>query len=263
MMHLLLASPWYTSGPFVVGSTIGGLSLSVAGIWISIYAAGPKRQLVYQVDSVSVDYRITKDDRIEVEFAGNAMGLATFPNFVKTVLKDLQDGNPKDVRLIRIRIANRGRHDIPSDAFDKNRPLRIDIGLPILDIVEEESSPNRVAHPRVGAEGTTVTMAPELIKKRQIITVVMVAEGGRPIITIDSPLVDTNVRQYSDASTGPQVWAFIAATSLTTTFAAFGVLRVVKMVTHSQVMAATAAVMISICIVVSSVWLLGRRRELR
>ena len=121
-------------------------------------------------------------------------------------------------RIVKIKVINRGRRDIPSRAFDQQRPLRLDVAVPVLGILDVRSMPAGYLTPRIEADGTAVNLGPDLIKIRQAITLRVLVDGAHPRLTTPEPsIIDTRIRQVSTRRPAHGVMAAftIAATGLT------------------------------------------------
>jgi hypothetical protein len=96
--------------------------------------------------------------------------------------------------ILEITLASRGRKDIPTSDFDENKPLQIDAGTVILDIVKIKSEPESTSAPKVIYEDNILSIGPSLIRKRQRIGITLLIDG-KPTLSHADSLIDVKVRQ--------------------------------------------------------------------
>jgi hypothetical protein len=134
----------------------------------------------------------------------------TAPEGVRGDLKLLHRGRVlADPRALTVELVSRGRKDIPSDAYNDGEPLKLNIGAPIVEILQVASEPATLPVPAVAADGTAVHIGPSLIGKRHTITITVLTDGGQPTLTCQSPLIDVQVRQQRSDETRPPVVAMV------------------------------------------------------
>lgn len=119
-----------------------------------------------------------------------------------------------DPRALTIELVSRGRRDIPSDAYNDRQPLQLDVGAPIVEVLQVTSQPAALPTPKVLADGTVVNIGPSMIGRRHAITIAVLTDGGQPSLTCQSPLIDVQVRQRSDESPKPGIILTIAVALL-------------------------------------------------
>jgi hypothetical protein len=98
-----------------------------------------------------------------------------------------------DPRFAQLRLVNRSRKDVPSDTFDQGMPLRFDLGVTILKVLQTTQVPNEPPLPKVGIDDQVVEIGPSLIRKRSQIDLVLIADGPITSLTCHNPLVDVKV----------------------------------------------------------------------
>jgi hypothetical protein len=96
-----------------------------------------------------------------------------------------------------VRLVSRSRADIPSSAFDQNRPIIIDTGV---SIVAPLPSDDQGSVPHVQYEGSMLKIGPDLIGKRQEILFTLLADGPTPALSCEAHLVNVTVRQQPSAA---------------------------------------------------------------
>lgn len=112
---------------------------------------------------------------------------------------------------MRIVLTCHGRRDIPSSCFDQDQPVTVDLGVPILDVLDSHSHPVGAQEPRAAASGTTLRIGPGRIRAGARITYHFLTNGacssllhqltvaasvlalGRQIVQVEQviPLVET------------------------------------------------------------------------
>jgi hypothetical protein len=183
---MLAAAPLYASGTFWSAViSIVGILVAIAGIYVSYVLAVAKRRITYEMP-VSAP-------------------LMSAPPGVRTDLRVLHgDKELADPHLLAIRLVSRGRRDIPSSSFDQDRPLLIDVGIPIIAVLETTFAPSEAPFPKVVAVGSELRIGPDLIRKRQAMDFLVLANGACARLSDQNPLIDVTVgRPFDDQSAGP------------------------------------------------------------
>lgn len=174
MTHVAAAG-WYASGMFwsaaaVVVAVIVGIVTAVS----SQVTAFPKRQLFYSMPMVA-------------PLSGHS---GAFSHDIELS----QDGAMlKNPHLVELELIGRGRLDIPSDRYDKRRPISFDIGTRIVEILRCVSLNSPLSPPKVSINSTAVRVGPSLIGKRQRIRVMLLTDGYPPGLKCESSLIDVKV----------------------------------------------------------------------
>jgi hypothetical protein len=95
---------------------------------------------------------------------------------------------------VEIAVLNQGRLDIPTTAFDARKPLRLDVGAPIIEVLATATVPTNRAVPAVHVDGTVLQIGPGLIPKRPTITLSILVDGPAPRLRCVEPeLIDVEV----------------------------------------------------------------------
>lgn len=149
---------WYASDPFwaAVGAMIG-LAGVAATVWV---ARTPRQRLSYGMP-VATRLLTTPSGMADLELHHRGT-LLTEPY------------------LVEVRLTSRGRRDIPSSAFDRDRPLVFDLGVRIVEVLQIVCDPPSAPTPPVTQDGSTLEVGPELIGRRQTITISVLTDGGCP-----------------------------------------------------------------------------------
>jgi hypothetical protein len=106
-----------------------------------------------------------------------------------------RDEEVNDPHLLEIELAYRGRVDLSSSSFDKGRPFRLDVGAPIIDLLDIVFHPAHAPLPSVEYEGTELKLGPDLVRKGQTMTFVVLADGPGGPLKCESPLANVKVKQ--------------------------------------------------------------------
>lgn len=102
----------------------------------------------------------------------------------------------RDPHVIQVGIFNQSRTGIPSEAFNGGRPLGLDVGAPIIEVLGPTSSPADLPIPRTGFDGSTLKIHPDLITQRQTILFHLLVEGpSRGLTCPKRELIGVDVRQ--------------------------------------------------------------------
>lgn len=167
----VLTTVWYTSGTFwsAVSAFIG-----IAGMIVAWRVAVPYRRLTFSMPVVA--QMIRAPDGLETGLEVRHPG-----------------GSVQDPYVVEVHPAASGQRDIPSTAFDRDAPLRLDVHVPIVNLLKIELTPETVSVPMLKVAGTVVEVPPCRIDRRQHLTITMVVDC-QPKLTCKSPLVDVDVR---------------------------------------------------------------------
>jgi len=202
-MHLPAASPFWISDTFL---GMAGIIVGMTGVWAAFRAANPRQELAFQVNA-SVPLLTGHIDRprdlVEVRVDGRIL---------------------RNAQLIELRLVNRGRRDIPTEAFDQKRPLCIDVGAPIVKILNAVHSPHGLRHPRLDVLDNVLTVGPDLFKRGQEITVSLLVDGQPRITVPEPPFIDIAVRKRPGDPTVLPPEFTIAVLTILALFGAIGMI---------------------------------------
>ena len=233
-----VAAAWYASGTFWAGAgAVAGVLGAMAVVWVTLTVGFPRRRLSYRMQAVAPLMVAPEGVRAELELRHRGKLLT-------------------DPRALTIELVSRGRKDIPNDAYNDCQPLRLDVGAPIVEILQITSDPATLATPKVAAAGTSVNIGPSLIGRRHTITITVLTDGGKPALTCWSPLIDVQVRLRSDepslAATRVAVAVAAAATAVVMGVTAAAVAGVGNGVWAVAVAAAVATAAVILVAVIQS-----------
>jgi hypothetical protein len=189
MSAMDVAAALYESGTFwTEAGVVGGLVVAAAGVWATLTVGFPRRRLYYRMQAVAPLMIAPQGMRSELELRHHGKLLA-------------------DPCALTIELASRGRKDIPNEAFNDHQPLRLDVGAPVVEILQITSEPAVLPTPKVAANSTSVNIGPSLIGRRHTITITVLTDGY-PALTCLSPLIDVQVRPGPKE---PSAWGRAAA----------------------------------------------------
>lgn len=94
--------------------------------------------------------------------------------------------------LVRVLVSNTGRYAIESARYDKDRAIMLDLGVPILAVLEARGTPPNFARAE-SVRGTRLLLGPELIQRAQTFAVDVIAEGLPSPVQAISFVTDTEV----------------------------------------------------------------------
>ena len=191
------AARWYTSGVFLGAASALAGGLTVLGALQVSRGLRARRLLTYRlIDSKPLAH--------------------PYPRSLNGHKPRHAAQTTSESAIVTITVANRSRRDIPSRAFDQQRPLRLDIDAEVLKIVDITSSPRGLTVPRLEADGTAVALGPSLIKTRQTITFSAVISSDKPRLTVPEPsIVDTRIRGLKERRPAQMpTWASVVASTV-------------------------------------------------
>lgn len=181
---MVVAKAFYGTELFwgAFGAIAGGLSLIAAIVVPLLLARTPRQRLVYRSSSTSLLPQLPrwKKDHVELRY---------------------KEQQVKDPYVVEIVLTNVGRKDIPSTAFDRQRPLVFGVGAYIIAILDVRRSLPGTPQPECDFDwGSFVEMKPELLPARQEITISVLVDGsvtGRPVehITVENVLENISVSE--------------------------------------------------------------------
>jgi hypothetical protein len=168
-------SPFYTSGTFWAGAgTVVGVVSLVALGWITWRAANPKRRLWYSMPTVTpLVTRRGLSRELKIHY-GDHLVVSPYT---------------ADILLV-----SRGRLDIPRSAFDGDQPLQLDVGAPIVEVLNVTTSPNRPIPP-VKPGHSKLLIGPCLIGRRETIVISLLVEGDPHLNPLRQSLENVDIRQ--------------------------------------------------------------------
>jgi hypothetical protein len=188
-------SNFYTAGSFwaaVVG-TIGTVIVGVISTWYASRAA-PKRRLLYSIsDPVPL-----------LAPGGLPEGL------------EVRRGERKltDPRLVEVTLTSNGRQSISSELFNQGRPMLLDLGVPIVEVLKKTTRPTEQAIPDYRVSLSTLEVGPSAFAPRQQVKFSLLVEGD-PELKLVSNLPDVNVRRQQSGLDPKARRTIITGTALT------------------------------------------------
>jgi hypothetical protein len=174
---------FYTNGTFWAGAgTVAGVVGTMAVIWVTLRVGSSKRRLLYSMPVVTplLNERPGMPRDVEVRRAGQ---LLTYP------------------QIVNIELTSRGRRDITRDAFDGGEPLRLDVGVPIVECLQVKISPSDRPEPLCKIDGAKLLVGPSLISRRQTLVFSLLVDGPSPKLNRPpQSLIDVDLRPRDTGS---------------------------------------------------------------
>lgn len=191
--------PWF--GLVSVGVALFAIGLTV---WATRKWGNRRGRIEWSFDSVPL---LPEDIRT---------GLLSFS------FRDIPVENP---HLVTVALVNTGSKDVPSSAFDGSRPIDISFGQMFYGVTSLTGGV-QLTFPAVGtpAKDAVIHLRPHLLKRREAWSFTAVL-GGSPKLSIESPLVDTDVRMSAKAG---------EATEITVRLSVLGVSAEIPLKVHSR-----------------------------
>lgn len=160
---------------------VATVTFGLWAVWVAWRVAYPKRRLLYAMPVATRLLNAERDVRQGLEVRRGDQILS-------------------DPYVLEVTLVNQGRRDIPSSAFDQGRPLTLDVGVPVLDVLKTTSSPGH-GLPSVTVEGTALKIGPDLISRRQKISFSLLVDGPDPKLRCPPPHpIDIDVREGEPAT---------------------------------------------------------------
>lgn len=174
---------FYTNGTFWAGAgVVAGIVGTVAVILVTLRVGSSKRRLLYSMPVVTplLNDRPGMPRDVEVRRAGQ---LLTYP------------------QVVNIELVSRGRRDISRDDFDGGEPLRLDVGVPIVECLQTKISPSDRSEPLCKVDGSKLFVGPSLIGRRQTMVYSLLVDGQSPKLSRpQQSLIDVDLRPRDTVS---------------------------------------------------------------
>lgn len=169
---MLLAGEWYQSGTFwsAVAAIAAVVTVPVS-LWLGTRAGQRNRQLTYSLISSVRLLGGTEEFRGTLQVIRNGAVLS-------------------DPHIAHIVLINDGRLDISSDLFDENRPISLNVGAPILELLDVHSRPTTTYPPAVTVSGAELLVGPSLFVRGQRLTLSVLLDTPVSEVTCLAPIVD-------------------------------------------------------------------------
>jgi hypothetical protein len=182
----IASDQFYESGTFWAGAgTIVGVLSIVAVVWVTWRAANPKRRLWYSMPVVTPLVRRGKGLTREL----------------KITYGDDQLASPYTVN---VQFVSRGRLDIPRSAFDGDLPMQLDVGAPIIEVLNITTSRDRPIPP-IKVDSSKLFIGPSLIGRREKIVISLLVDGDPQLNPLAQSLENVDIRQGDPAEAWPGV----------------------------------------------------------
>jgi hypothetical protein len=179
MLGMAIAGEWYSSGTFWTG-------------------AGAAVTLLVGIATVAVTY-LTRFARQRLEYGLRTVApLLTAPDGVRDGLELRHRGVLLErPYLAEVVLAGWGRRDVPRAAFDNGEPIRLDLGVRIVELLQITATDSASATPVPPArvDGTELLIGPALIGRRQRIVITCLTEDKPREVSCAAPLANARVRQ--------------------------------------------------------------------
>ncbi|SFK60097.1 hypothetical protein [Streptomyces pini] len=163
-----------TEALWAAAAVFATIGVGIGAMWATLRASNPKRCITYWTGDTPL---LRSHQRLEggLQVSRNGRTLA-------------------DPRLVHIRITNTSRRDVPSAAFDRGEPIKVDIGKPILEVLGTETDPADAAPPQKSVAGTELRIGPGRIGRNQSVTYLLLIDGD-PVYTWSHSLIDVTVEE--------------------------------------------------------------------
>lgn len=171
---MLASAHWYSSNSF----------LAVAGIAATLLVGGLGVWITYLVGTVR--YKLFYSLPVCTSLLAAPSGAARKDIKVTRLGTELQDPY-----ILIVRLLSRSRGDIPSTIFDQNRPIILDVGVPIVALLPSDDIKDPL--PKFEYEGSMLKIGPDLIGKRQEMVFTILADGESAQLKGEAHLINGRV----------------------------------------------------------------------
>lgn len=184
----VVADAWYDAGSTGLIATVilGVLGIAVA-VWAAFRAAKPRQELAYEVRAI---VPLLNPSAADVPYVD--------------IYYDGEEVNHPHV--VELHLHNRGSRDIATAQFDQDRAFVVDVGGLIKTVLNTVTVPSHYKAARLEADGSSLRVGPDLIKKGQLMKIALLVDGTNPRVTCpEPPFIDVDVRNRAEMPT-PRRW---------------------------------------------------------
>lgn len=177
---VVASSPFWASETFWAAAAVAvAVGAGIVGAYATLRAAFPKRRMVYSFTSSALVQRHQRN---------------VSSNVLHIYLGTRELADP---RLVSLRLENPGRRDISSVQFDQGTPMRVTLGLPIVELVSMAAEPpGNPGLNDVALEGNSaVSIRPGLLKAGAAITYTFLVDGEPSQYSLSASLVEVDLTQ--------------------------------------------------------------------
>lgn len=106
----------------------------------------------------------------------------------------------QDPYLATVNLVNVGRHAISSDHFDRQRPIILDFGVPIIEVVragQVNADGGSIEHV---VDGTKIRIGPDLLTSKSRFSIQSLTQGRPSLAPVEHHLIDTTFEQRREES---------------------------------------------------------------
>lgn len=100
-----------------------------------------------------------------------------------------------DPYILEISFVYKGGVDVSSSDFDRGRPIIVNVNIPIIDLLEVIVHNEGMPKPQVKAAGTTLKVGPDLLRKRQSLTFVLLVDGPCDHLECENPVANVVAKE--------------------------------------------------------------------
>lgn len=101
----------------------------------------------------------------------------------------------KNPCFCEVSIKMQGQGELTSRDFDQDMPIRLRVGAPIISLLQVSFEPTREPVPKVKIEGDAIEIGPSLIRKREAMHFSVLADGAKPQIKCENPVIGVQEQQ--------------------------------------------------------------------
>jgi hypothetical protein len=184
-----MAGEWYTSEAlWTAAAVIVTAVVGTVAMWIAYIVGFPRRRLLYWMPLMAPLVNApggTWTGDLEVRHRGKSLD---------------------EPYVLKVQLVSRGRKSIPSNSYDNGEPIRLDIGVTVIELLGTVSDPPVLPIPKIALNGTELRIGPSLIGRRQRITFTLLTEGqaGHQDLVCKAPLIDVDVRKMATSHNPPR-----------------------------------------------------------
>jgi hypothetical protein len=175
---MTLAGAWWQSGTFwAAAAVVVAVFAALSAVWATMRAANPKRRLLYRIYSRTPLLNPTASvpgDTLTVTHGTNALA------------------NPW---VVEVQLINAGRRDISASMFHNGEPITLNLGVPIIALLNSGTSSRTQRPPEAQVNGNILTVPPCLLGKRHTATFSLLVDGADPELECLAPLTDVDVAE--------------------------------------------------------------------
>lgn len=182
---MVTAGPWYATAGFSAVLAVVGVLIGGVGVWAALVFGRVRRRLWLSMPAVTpllTHAAGQVDAELQVRYGDTVVAAP---------------------HVVELRLMVWGRRDVRAEDFSGGQPLTIEVGVPVVRILQVAwDRPGTAATPDLRVAGSVVAVLPSLLTVGRRLSLSLLVDGAPPeALTCPAPpLADVHVRWYDGTS---------------------------------------------------------------